>query len=48
MAIDISKPFNDLPLLPPNSQIENDVKILKKLVIASRCNPQIQNTVFSA
>ena len=36
MAYDRSKPFNDLPLLPPDPEIENDVEILKKLVTASR------------
>jgi Fic family protein len=36
MAYDRSKPFNSLPLLPPLNNIENDVDILKKLVISSR------------
>ncbi len=36
MAYDRSKPFNDLPLLPPAAAVENDVDILKKLVVASR------------
>ncbi len=29
-------PFNDLPLLPPSAEIDNDIDILKKLVSASR------------
>ncbi len=36
MAYDRRKPFNDLPLLPPSVEIENDIDILKKLVTASR------------
>lgn len=35
MAYDRTKPFNDLPLLPPQN-IGDDVDILKKLVTASR------------
>jgi len=30
------KPYNNLPLLPPNCDIENNPKILKRLVLASR------------
>ena len=33
---DRSVPYNQLPLLPPSQQVENDVDILKKLVSASR------------
>jgi len=36
MTYDRTIPFNNLPLLPPNPAIENDVDILKKLVTASR------------
>jgi Fic family protein len=36
MPYDRNKPFNDLPLLPPPAQIENDIEILKKLVSSSR------------
>jgi len=36
MAYNRLKPFNNLPLLTPNSEIENDTDILKKLVSASR------------
>lgn len=33
-AYDRTELFNDLPLLPPSSGIENDVDILNKLVTA--------------
>ena len=33
---DRNKPFNNLPLLPPDKELENDSEILKKLVSASR------------
>jgi Fic family protein len=33
---DRQKPYNDLPLLPPNKDIENNHVILKRLVLASR------------
>lgn len=36
MAYDRTKPFNDLPILPPKQEIEEDVQILKKLVTTSR------------
>jgi Fic family protein len=36
MAYDRTKPFNDLPLLPPKHALDEDVEILKKLVTASR------------
>jgi Fic family protein len=36
MKFDRLQPFEDLPLLPPSADINNDVEILKKLVIASR------------
>src|SRR5690606_31675709 len=36
MAYDRTKPFNNLPLLPPPNNIEEDVDILKKLVTSSR------------
>ena len=32
----IVKPFDELPLLPPINDIENNPKILKRLVAASR------------
>ncbi len=35
-TFDRQKPFNDLPLLPPGEDIENNPLILKKLVLASR------------
>jgi Fic family protein len=33
---DRNMPFNDLPILPPPQELENDPEILKKLVMASR------------
>lgn len=33
---DRQKPYNELPLLPPNEDIENNPVILKRLVLASR------------
>ncbi len=35
-TFDRHKPFNDLPLLPPKEDIENNTIILKRLVLASR------------
>lgn len=46
MAYDRTKPFNDLPLLPPNSEIENDVEILKKLVTASRALARVNSSIM--
>lgn len=36
MGFDRSVPYNGLPLLPPNVDLENNPKILKLLVVASR------------
>jgi len=36
MAYDRTQPFNDLPILPPSKNVEEDIDILKKLVTASR------------
>jgi len=36
MPFDRTKPFNDLPLLPTLQKVEEDVEILKQLVITSR------------
>lgn len=36
MVYDRTQPFNDLPLLPPAKNVEEDIEILKKLVTASR------------
>ena len=46
MAYDRTKPFNDLPLLPPKSEIENDVEILKKLVTASRALAAVNSSIM--
>lgn len=36
MPYDRIQPFNDLPLLPPIKNVEEDVEVMKKLVTASR------------
>ncbi|MDA3892452.1 MAG: Fic family protein [Salinivirgaceae bacterium] len=36
LKFDRLKPYDNLPLLPPSQDIENDPKILRKLVLASR------------
>lgn len=46
MGYDRTKPFNDLPLLPPSSEIENDVEILKKLVTASRALATVNSSIM--
>jgi Fic family protein len=45
MAYDRTKPFNDLPLLPPLAEIENDVDVLKKLVTASRALAAVNGSI---
>jgi len=46
MAYDRSKPFNALPLLPPGSEIENDVDVLRKLVTASRALATVNSSIM--
>jgi Fic family protein len=46
MPYDRNYPFNNLPLLPPSSGIEDDVEILKKLVSASRALAAVNNNVL--
>jgi len=36
MAYDRTQPFNNLPLLPPSKNMEEDIEVMKKLVKASR------------
>lgn len=43
---DRNSPFNDLPLLPPGSESENDVDILRKLVTASRALATVNSNVL--
>ena len=43
---DRNNPFNDLPLLPPSSEIDNDSDILKKLVSASRALASVNINVM--
>lgn len=45
MSYDRTKPFNDLPLLPP-SGIDQDVDVLKKLVSASRALATVNGNVL--
>lgn len=46
MAYDRNLPYNNLPLLPPPAEIENDVQILKKLVSASRALAAVNSSVL--
>jgi len=46
MAYDRNFPFNNLPLLPPPADIENDVGILRKLVSASRALASVNTSVL--
>jgi Fic family protein len=46
MAYDRQEPFNDLPLLPPGAEIENDVEVLKKLVTASRALAAVNSSIL--
>jgi len=39
-------PFNDLPILPPSAEIDNDSTILKKLVSASRALASVNSNVM--
>ena len=43
---DRTKPYNALPLLPPQSGIEDDIDVLKKLVSASRALAAVNATVL--
>ncbi|MGA2407749.1 MAG: Fic family protein [Bacteroidales bacterium] len=43
---DRNNPFNDLPLLPPSTEIDNDSDILKKLVSASRALASVNINVM--
>lgn len=43
---DRNNPFNDLPLLPPSTKIDNDSDILRKLVSASRALASVNINVM--
>ncbi len=43
---DRNKPFNNLPLLPPSKELENDPDILKKLVSASRALAGVDGNIL--
>jgi Fic family protein len=45
IAFDRNKPYNSLPLLPPDGKFGNDIEILKKLVIASRALATVNNEI---
>src|SRR4030042_7013983 len=46
LKFDRNTPFNDLPLLPPSVEIDNDSDILKKLVSASRALASVNINVM--
>src|SRR4030042_1829047 len=46
LKFDRNTPFNDLPLLPPSAEIDNDTDILKKLVSASRALASVNINVM--
>jgi Fic family protein len=46
LKFDRNNPFNDLPLLPPSSKIDDDSDILKKLVSASRALASVNINVM--
>lgn len=46
MIYDRNQPYNGLPLLPPISEIENDVDVLKKLVTASRALAAVNSSIL--
>ncbi|WP_432712820.1 Fic family protein [Pedobacter sp.] len=45
MAYDRKQPFNDLPLLPPSINVEEDIEVMKKLVTASRALATINSSI---
>lgn len=46
MQYDRTQPYNNLPLLPPSEQIENDPEILRKLIKASRALATVNSNVL--
>jgi hypothetical protein len=46
LKFDRNNPFNDLPLLPPSYELDNDSDILKKLVSASRALASVNINVM--
>jgi len=46
MQYDRAQPYNDLPLLPPLEQVENDPEILRKLIKASRALATVNSNVL--
>ena len=45
-VFDRNQPFNELPLLPPYMEIDNDPQILKKLVSASRALAEVNGHIL--
>lgn len=45
MRFDRQKPYDNLPMLPPNVAIEDNPKILKKLVLASRALASVDGNI---
>ena len=43
---DRNEPFNELPLLPPAGELENDPQILKKLIAASRALAAVNGNIM--
>lgn len=43
---DRNEPFDELPLLPPPEEIENDPVVLKKLVAASRALASVNTNIL--
>jgi len=46
MPYDRNIPFNDISILPPSAEIENDVDILKKLVSSSRALATVNSSML--
>lgn len=46
VSLDRNRPFNELPLLPPEIEVENDPEVLKKLVSASRALASVNSEII--
>lgn len=45
-VFDRNLPYNDLPLLPPPKEVENDPEVLKKLILATRALASVNNNIL--
>lgn len=45
-TFDVKKPFNELPLLPPNVDIETKI-VLRKTITAGRALAQLNGTLLN-